>query len=76
MTPRGFVFKLLGVGWFVAICTVGGAIGGLLLDKKLETEPIFALLFLTLGTVFALYAVWRWLSPGVKKPTKHNHNKE
>ena len=76
MAPRDFFFKLLGVGWFVALCIVGGAFGGYLLDNELDTEPIFSLLFLTLGTVFALYTVWRWLSPGVKKPTKGDHDKE
>jgi len=76
MAPRDFFFKLLGVGWFVGICIVGGAIGGWLLDKKLDTKPIFALVFLTLGTVFALYMVWRWLAPGVQKPNKPDKNKE
>ncbi len=80
MTLRGFLFKLLGVGWFVALCIVGGAFGGYLLDKELDTKPIFSFAFLTLGTVFALYTVWRWLSPGVKMPKKtskpNKHNKE
>jgi F0F1-type ATP synthase assembly protein I len=76
MTPRDFFFKLLGVGWFVGICIVGGAIGGWFLDKALDTKPIFTLVFLTLGTVFALYTVWRWLAPGVKIPAKKDHDKE
>jgi len=76
MAPRDFFFKLIGVGWFVAICIVGGAVGGWYLDKALDTKPIFALLFLTLGTVFALYTVWRWLAPGIKKPNKPDKDKE
>jgi F0F1-type ATP synthase assembly protein I len=70
MTFRGFVFKLLGVGWFVAICIVGGAFGGYLLDKELDTKPIFSFIFLTLGTVFAMYMVYRWLRPGITAPVK------
>ncbi len=76
MAPREFFFKLLGVGWFVGICIVGGAVGGWFLDKALDTKPLFALVFLTLGTVFALYMVWRWLSPGVKKPQKPGNGEE
>ena len=76
MAPRDFFFKLLGVGWFVGICIVGGAIGGWLLDKELDTKPLFTLVFLTLGTVFALYTVWRWLAPGIQKPKKPGDDKE
>ena len=76
MTIRGFLFRLLGVGWFVALCIVGGAFGGYLLDNELNTKPIFSLLFLTAGTVFAMYTVWRWLSPAVKMPRKRQKGKK
>jgi F0F1-type ATP synthase assembly protein I len=76
MAPREFFFKLLGVGWFVGICIVGGALGGWFLDKAVDTKPLFTLVFLTLGTVFAMYMVWRWLSPGVKRPIKPDEDKD
>jgi len=76
MVPRDFFFKLLGVGWFVAICIVGGAVIGIVLDKKLDTEPILSLVFLTLGTAFALFGVWRMLAPGIQKPKKPGDDKE
>jgi len=76
MTGRDFIFKLLGVGWFVAICIVGGAVIGIVLDKKLDTEPALSLVFLTLGTIFALYGVWRMLAPGIQKPKKPGQGKE
>jgi F0F1-type ATP synthase assembly protein I len=77
MTRRDFSFKLLGVGWFVAICIVGGAAIGLLLDKKVfHTTPALSLVFLTLGTFLALYGVWRMLAPGVQKPKKPGQDKE
>ena len=76
MAPRDFFFKLLGVGWFVAICIVGGAIIGIVLDKKLDTEPILSLVFLTLGTALALFGVWRMLAPGIQKPKKPGDGKE
>ncbi len=70
MNRKNFAFMLIGVGWFVAICVVGGAVIGILLDKKLDTMPLFSLVFLTLGLVVALYGVWRMLSPGIQKPKK------
>ena len=76
MAPRDFFFKLVGVGWFVAICIVGGAVIGIVLDKKLDTEPILSLVFLTLGTVLALFGVWRMLAPGIQKPKKPGDDKE
>ena len=76
MAPRDFFFKLLGVGWFVAICIVGGAVIGIVLDKKLDTEPILSLVFLTLGTALALFGVWRMLAPGIQKPKKPGDDKE
>ena len=76
MAPRDFFFKLLGVGWFVAICIVGAAVIGIVLDKKLDTEPVLSLVFLTVGTVLALFGVWRMLAPGIQKPKKPGDDKE
>ena len=33
------VLQLLGIGWYIAICIGGGAIGGLLLDRWLDVAP-------------------------------------
>ena len=50
--PRAL--SLLSIGWFFALCIVGGIAGGLLLDDLADTKPIFALigLFLGLGLAF------------------------
>ena len=56
------VARLLGVGWYVAICIVGGVWGGVLLDEKLGTSPLFLLIGLMLGLVIAGAGVYRLLA--------------
>ena len=47
--------SLIGIGWYFAICIVGGIVGGLLLDGWLDTKPLFSLVGLVLGLVVAFY---------------------
>ena len=56
------VARLLGVGWYVAICIVGGVWGGVWLDEKLGTSPLFLLIGLLLGIVIAGAGVYRMLA--------------
>ena len=56
------VARLLGVGWYVAICIVGGVWGGVWLDEKLGTSPLFLLIGLMLGLVIAGAGVYRMLA--------------
>ena len=56
------VARLLGVGWYVAICIVGGVWGGVWLDEKLDTSPLFLLIGLVLGLVIAGAGVYRMLA--------------
>lgn len=65
MNRRRFAFTLIGVGWFVAITIILGAVGGLWLDRKFHTTPILALVGVTLGVALAMYGVWRMLRPGM-----------
>ena len=47
--------SLIGIGWYFAICIVGGIGGGVLLDGWLDTKPLFSLVGLVLGLVVAFY---------------------
>ena len=47
--------RLIGVGFYVALCIGLGALGGRELDKLTGTEPLFTLLGLLLGIFLALY---------------------
>ena len=57
------VLQLLGVGWYVAICIIGGLFGGLWLDGKLGVLPVFTLTGIILGTVMAFYGMYKMLLP-------------
>ena len=57
------VLQLVGVGWYVAVCIILGLLGGLWLDSKLDTLPIFTLVGVLLGTVLTFYGVYRMVLP-------------
>ena len=56
------VARLLGVGWYVAICIVGGVWGGVWLDEKLGASPLFLLVGLMLGIGVAGAGMYRMLA--------------
>ena len=57
----GTVLRLLGIGWFVALCLLGGVLGGLWLDDRLETGPLMAMIGLGGGLVIAGIGTYRML---------------
>ena len=65
MNRRGFVIavRLLGLGWYVAIAIILGVVGGLWLDDRIGTLPLFTLLGVLLGSVAAFYGLYRMVEP-------------
>lgn len=55
--------RLIGVGWFVGASILLGVLGGLWLDSKLNTGPLFIIAGLILGVIIAFYGVYRMLLP-------------
>ena len=55
------VLQLVGIGWYVGICIAGGSFGGLWLDRKFDTGPLFTLLGLAAGIIVALAGMFRML---------------
>jgi F0F1-type ATP synthase assembly protein I len=53
--------RLIGIGWYVAICIVGGVVGGLLLDRAIDLAPVFTLVGLLVGLGAAFYGGYRML---------------
>ena len=53
--------RLIGIGWYFAICIVLGVGGGVALDKWLDTTPWLTLLCLALGLFFAFYGGYQML---------------
>ena len=57
------VLQLVGVGWYVAVCIIGGLGVGLWLDRKLDMVPVFTLSGILFGTVLAFYGIYKMVLP-------------
>jgi F0F1-type ATP synthase assembly protein I len=51
--------RLIGIGWYFAICIVGGVVGGVLLGKAFDLVPLFTILGLFLGLAAAFLGGYR-----------------
>lgn len=54
--------RLIGIGWYFAVCIVVGIVGGVLLDRVAGTAPLLTILGMLLGLVFAFYGGYRMLT--------------
>ncbi len=64
--------RLLGLGWYIAMSIVLGTGGGLWLDRRLETLPLFTLVGIVVGSVVAFYGVYRMVAPLMNGEIKGN----
>jgi len=62
MSGWAAALRLAGLGWYVAFCIVLGVGGGVWLDKKVGTSPLFILLGTVLGVVVAFYGIYKMVS--------------
>jgi len=64
MSRRGFFLaaRLVGVGWYIALSIILGTMGGVWLDRRLETS-FFTLVGVAVGSVVAFYGVYRMVVP-------------
>ena len=63
MNRRLLALRLFGLGWYVAMCIVIGAVGGIWLDRLSGLTPLFTLLGVLLGTVAAFYGLYKMVRP-------------
>ena len=62
--------RLIGIGWYFAVCIVAGVIGGALLDGVANTKPLLTLLGLTLGLGLAFYGGYQMLMEALRPDKK------
>ena len=55
----GPAFRFLGIGWLVAICLVGGGLGGHFLDDWLGLSPFLTLVGIALGILVSVLCIYR-----------------
>ena len=53
--------RLVGIGFYIAICIVAGTLGGRELDKAFDTGRLLTVVGLVVGLVLALYGGLRQL---------------
>ena len=70
MEKWGPAARLIGVGFYIGICIVGGVMGGLWLDNKFDTRPIFVLIGLILGLILAFWGTYQMLLPLIRNGGK------
>jgi len=66
--------RLTGLGWYVALCIVFGVVGGLALDRLLETKPLFMLLGILLGSVVAFWGLYKMVQPLLNAAASQSKN--
>ena len=65
MSKQSFTLalRLMGLGWYIATSIILGTAGGLWLDRRLGTLPLFTLLGVIAGSGVAFYGVYRMVAP-------------
>lgn len=58
---------LLGIGWYFAVCVVGGVLIGRWLDGRLDTSPLLSAIGSFAGLGMALYGGYRMLTERLLK---------
>ncbi len=59
--------RLMGLGFYIAACIVGGVFGGLQLDELLDTGRLFAVLGLFVGLALAFAGAYLLLMEVLNK---------
>ena len=57
----GTALKFLGIGWFVALCLLGGTMAGLWLDEFFGLSPVITIIGLITGLIMAGIGTYRML---------------
>ena len=55
--------RLSGLGFYIAVCIVGGIALGVWVDSVFDTRVIFLLVGLIVGSVAAFYGTYRMVAP-------------
>ena len=53
----------------MAFSITGGTLGGVWLDNKFDTKPVFIITGLIIGMIVAFYGVYRMIIPLIKNNT-------
>lgn len=68
--------RLLGLGWYVAVCIVLGVLGGVWLDDRLGVTPLFILLGVGVALIVAALGAYRMAAPLLSPRSMRKDNDE
>ena len=57
----------IGAGWYVGLAILLGVLGGMWLDEKMGSGPLFVIIGLILGVIIAFLGVIKMLIPLIQK---------
>ena len=66
MNKWALALWLTGIGWYIGLCIVLGAVAGLWLDSKFDTGPWLTFGGLTFGFLLALFGAYRMIRRAMK----------
>ena len=64
--------RLLGIGWYFAVCVLIGVLAGRWLDGRFDTTPWLGLIGTLVGLALALYGGFRMLSDFMLKANRRS----
>jgi ATP synthase protein I len=76
MEKFGPAIRLIGAAFYIGLCIFLGVFGGVKLDDKLDTRPIFILSGLVLGMVLAFWGFYQMVIPLIKENSKLGKKRE
>jgi ATP synthase protein I len=76
MDKIGPAFRFIGAAFYIGVCIFLGVFGGVKLDEKLDTQPIFVLIGLVLGLVLAFWGFYQMVIPLIKEISKTGQKRE
>jgi len=60
-----WALRFIGIGWYVALCIVLGAVLGLWLDRKFQTTPWLAIAGIIVGSAVAFFGLYQMVRPWI-----------
>jgi F0F1-type ATP synthase assembly protein I len=76
MDKYGPAIRLIGASFYIGLCILLGVVGGVWLDKKLDSQPIFVLIGLVLGLVLGFWGFYQMIIPLIKENSRQGKKRE
>ena len=76
MEKIGLAVRLIGAAFYIGICIFLGVFGGVKLDLKFGTRPIFVLIGLVFGLILAFWGFYQMVIPLIKENSRTGQKRE